>query len=117
MKKLILPALLCLPLFANATAYTQVATIKDMTVSHNTVRVKLSVMNELSECSSSPTSAKWYHLDLAKEGSQHIYSSLLAAKFAKQKLFMELSGCFTQNASSKYPRVTQVYMCDTMWCQ
>lgn len=117
MKKLIATALLLLPVFANATAYTQVATIKDMTVSHNTVRIKLSTMNKLTECSSSPTSAKWYHLDLRTDGAQHIYSSLLAAKLAKQKMFLELRGCFSQNADSKYPKVTQVYLCDTMWCQ
>ncbi|MCG7535278.1 hypothetical protein [Pseudoalteromonas sp. OOF1S-7] len=117
MKKIIAAALLFSPLFANATAYTQVATIKDMTVSHNAARIKLSTMNELTECTSSPTSAKWYHLDLRTDGAQHIYSSLLAAKFSGQKMFLELRGCYSHDANSKYPKVTQVYMCDTMWCK
>lgn len=90
-----------------AEAYSKVSTIKNMTVGLGMARVELTDnTGSFEACSSDRT---WYLLDLssAAAGTKEMLATLLSAKAAGQKVFLQTIGCV-----GSYSRLTHIYLCD-----
>lgn len=91
-----------------AVTYTTPDFIHNMTVGRDFARVQMNTMQSAESCSSS----QWYLLRFEVPTDQAMYSMLLAARSAKQKVHFQLIGCDTN-----YPKIRHVYSCDTSSCQ
>ena len=102
---------LCLAAAAHANTYSNVSTIKGLTVENGNGRVRL-VLDDMTAAKESCATDPWYAFSLSTLGAKEMYASLLAAKFAGQRVFVQANGC-----EGPYSSVTLVYVCDAMWCQ
>lgn len=107
MKYLWLLILFAVANLAVAESYSNASTIKAITVGTTYARVQLTSMP--STPAESCSSSTFYYLDLTT-GSE-IYSATLAAKLAGEKISFQLIGC-----QSGMPKITHVYLCDTLFC-
>ena len=91
-----LAVLLCSPVFAET--YSELSTVKSITVADDLVRVRLATMVNIEGCSSN----NWYAVDLNETYAKEKYSSLLAAKTTQEKVFLQ----FLQDAChGGYPKI------------
>ena len=110
MKKRILAiTLLLLSNISLADSYSAVSEIKSLTLSGSEVRIKLTSMTPVTECSG--INNGWYALSLGGTYAKEHYSALLTAKATKEKIFFKLSGCF-----NKYAKITTIYLCENDQC-
>ena len=105
MKKILVIISLIATSFVYGVTYSNVSTVKGMTVGDTGVRVQLESMKPAEQCSTT----NFYFVDTSI--SKDMYSALLAAKASGQKVSFQLIGCH-----NNIPKVTQVYLCDTHFC-
>ena len=111
LQKTILMITLFLPLLTHAASYSNVTTVKALTLGADGVRVKLDSMKELEGC----VNQKYYYLSTPTNQEDKLVSALLTAKISKQKINFQLSGCETMSSYS-YPKIRHIYFCDTALC-
>jgi hypothetical protein len=91
--------------FAYSESYSNVSTVKGLTIGAISARVQLDSMKLAEGCSNE----KFYLLD--SENNKAMFSSILAAKASGQKVSFQLIGCENDTA-----KISHVYMCDTKFC-
>lgn len=91
--------------FVFSESYSEVSTVKGLTVGNSYARVQLSTMKETESC----TNSKFYYLDNSE--SKDMFSTLLAAKASGQLVSLQLVGCANNMA-----QISHVYACDTSFC-
>lgn len=91
---------------AYAESYSDVTTIKGITVGGTAARVLMESMKEGVE--SSCSDQKYYNLDLSKK---EMFSTILAAKMSNTKLSFQLNGC-----ENDRPNIAHVYLCEQRFC-
>lgn len=92
---------------AYGESYSDVTTVKGLSIGTDYVRVQLDSMKQAEGC----PSVHYYYLDTSD--SKNIYSALLSAKLSNQQLSLQLTGC---DASGKMAKISHLYMCDKQFC-
>lgn len=90
---------------ANAESYSNVSTVKGMTVGVGFARIQLVSMKAAENCLNS----NYYWLDTSQ--GKEMFSALLAAKASGSELSLQLVGC-----QGDMPKITHVYICDKPFC-
>jgi len=68
---------------AIAESYSEISSIKHITLGGDVVRIRLNTMKDITGCSNT----YWYALNLSEPFAKEKYSALLAAKATKEKVF------------------------------
>lgn len=89
-----------------AESYSNVSTVKGISIIPSSARIQLNSMKEAEGCSSS----QYYYLGPLSDKGE-MYSTILAAKMSGEKLSFQLTGC-----QGKYPVITAIYLCDKHFC-
>jgi len=76
-------------------------TVTAMTVGSTYARVATTSMTNAEDCSSNV----YFRLSYVDDPEGKMFSAILAAKAAKQKIFFQLAGC-----TGNYPRITHIYL-------
>ena len=92
------------PLLSDAASYSNVTTVKALTLGAEGVRVKLDSMKELEGC----INQKYYYLAIPTNQQDKLVSALLTAKVSRQSISLQLSGCETMSSYS-YPKISHIY--------
>ena len=96
---------------SSAESYSKVSAVKNITVGSGMIRVRL--VDNTGGFEPCATERDWYYISLnsTSPGTREMYAALLSAKASGQNVFLQLTGC-----ASGYSVITQVYMCDTLFC-
>lgn len=101
MKRFILLFILISSSAAFAASYNAEATITKITVGATWMRVATTSMENNENC----TSNSWFRINFSEDPDKAMYSAILAAKAAKQKIYFQLNGC-----AGDFPKITHVYV-------
>lgn len=92
-----------------AESYSELSSVKHITVHEDIVRVRLNSMKEITGC----TSSYWYSINLNEPFSKEKYSALLTAKATNEKVFFQF---LPNDCYATHPRINVVYLCDDLQC-
>lgn len=93
--------------------YTTPSEVKSISLGHDGLRVKVNAMEDSKQTC---THDDWYILGASSDYFDPAYSTLLASKMSSTKINFQINGCASYGGNRTYPKITQVYFCDTKLC-
>jgi len=93
--------------------YTKTSSVEAFSIRDDGIRVKLSEMENPGQTCA--TLNDWYMISSSSPFIDQAYSAILSSKVSSQKINFQINGCVSYG-DRFYPKIAQVYFCDTKLC-